>query len=91
MRTMKSMHSVVLVSALMLPAFSYAVDLSQLSTKDANSGLKAALEQGANAAISKLGVADGFLNNEKVKMNEEVDYILINSRIQMLKNQFSQT
>ncbi len=29
-------------------------------------------------------------NNEKVKMNEEVDYILINSRIQMLKNQFSQ-
>ncbi|GGX26482.1 hypothetical protein GCM10011282_35590 [Undibacterium macrobrachii] len=68
MRTMKSMHSVVLVSALMLPAFSYAVDLSQLSTKDANSGLKAALEQGANAAISKLGVADGFLNNEKVKI-----------------------
>ncbi|WP_189347836.1 DUF4197 domain-containing protein [Undibacterium macrobrachii] len=65
---MKSMHSVVLVSALMLPAFSYAVDLSQLSTKDANSGLKAALEQGANAAISKLGVADGFLNNEKVKI-----------------------
>jgi hypothetical protein len=52
----------------MLPAFSYAVDLSQLSTKDANSGLKAALEQGANAAISKLGVADGFLNNEKVKI-----------------------
>lgn len=68
MRTMKSMHSVVLVSALMLPAFSYAVDLSQLSTKDANSGLKAALEQGANAAISKLGVADGFLNNENVKI-----------------------
>lgn len=68
MRTMKSMHSVVLVSALMLPAFSYAVDLSKLSTKDANSGLKAALEQGANAAISKLGVADGFLNNEKVKI-----------------------
>ncbi|MEY2940904.1 MAG: hypothetical protein RJA67_589 [Bacteroidota bacterium] len=29
-------------------------------------------------------------NNEKVKVNEEVDYILINSRIQMLKNQFSQ-
>lgn len=68
MRIMKSMQSVVLVSALMLPAFSYAVDLSQLSTKDANSGLKAALEQGANAAISKLGVADGFLNNEKVKI-----------------------
>lgn len=68
MRTMKSMQSVVLASALLLPAFSHAVDLSQLSTKDANSGLKAALEQGANAAISKLGVADGFLNNDKVKI-----------------------
>ena len=45
-----------------------AADLSQLSSKDANSGLKAALEQGAKAAISKLGVADGFLNNDQVKI-----------------------
>ena len=46
----------------------HAQDLKQLSNQDANAGLKAALEQGANAALSKLGVQDGFLNNEKVKI-----------------------
>lgn len=45
-----------------------AADLNQLSNKDANTGLKAALEQGANVAIGKLGVADGFLGNDKVKI-----------------------
>lgn len=45
-----------------------AADLNQLSSKEANSGLKAALEQGAQAAISKLGAADGFLGNDKVKI-----------------------
>lgn len=46
----------------------YAADLSKLSNQDASSGLKAALEKGANAAMAKLGVADGFLGNEKVKI-----------------------
>jgi len=45
-----------------------AGDLGVLSNKDANAGLKAALEQGANAALSKLGTADGFMGNEKVKI-----------------------
>lgn len=45
-----------------------AADLSQLSKSDANAGLKAALEKGANAAIGKLGVTDGFLANDKVKI-----------------------
>lgn len=45
-----------------------AVDLTQLSNQDANAGLKAALEQGANAALGKLGIQDGFLANEKVKI-----------------------
>ncbi|MFA9274326.1 MAG: DUF4197 domain-containing protein [Candidatus Aquirickettsiella gammari] len=57
----------ILVSSFLSASVS-AVDLSQLSNKDANSGLKAALEQGANAALSKLGVADGFLGNDKVKI-----------------------
>lgn len=68
MRAIKPIQYLALASVLLLPTFTYAVDLSQLSTKDANSGLKTALEQGANAAISKLGVADGFLNNDKVKI-----------------------
>ena len=42
--------------------------LDQLSDKDANSGLKAALELGAGSAVSKLGIGGGFLNNDKVKI-----------------------
>jgi hypothetical protein len=45
-----------------------AGDLSTLSNQDANSALKAALEKGANSALSKLGVQDGFLSNDKVKI-----------------------
>lgn len=68
MRTMQLIKASTVTSLLLLCTSAYALDLSQLSSKDANSGLKAALEQGANAAISRLGVADGFLNNEKVKI-----------------------
>lgn len=45
-----------------------ALSLSDLSTQDANAGLKAALEQGANAAVTRLGVENGFMNNDKVKI-----------------------
>jgi hypothetical protein len=45
-----------------------AVSLADLSNQDASSGVKAALEQGANVAVGKLGVENGFLNNEKVKI-----------------------
>lgn len=46
----------------------YALSLSSLSNADANSGLKEALIQGANKAVSSLGVADGFLGNKEVKI-----------------------
>ena len=45
-----------------------ALDLTSLSNKDATQGIKGALSQGADSAISKLGVAGGFLNNPKVKI-----------------------
>lgn len=45
-----------------------AVSLADLSNKDASSGVKVALEKGASVAVSKLGVENGFLNNEKVKI-----------------------
>ncbi|MDP5009381.1 MAG: DUF4197 domain-containing protein [Glaciimonas sp.] len=48
-------------------AFSLA-DLSGISNKDASSGLKAALTKGADVAVAKLGVENGFLNNEQVKI-----------------------
>lgn len=45
-----------------------AQSLEALSNREANAGLKAALEKGASMAVSKLGVENGFLNNEKVKI-----------------------
>ena len=46
----------------------FAFSLSELSNQDAGSGLKAALEKGSIAAVGKLGVENGFLNNDKVKI-----------------------
>nr|WP_315486452.1 DUF4197 domain-containing protein [uncultured Undibacterium sp.] len=62
----KHSASVIVVACATLHA--QATDLSKLSNQDANAGLKAALETGANAALQKLGVADGFLGNDKVKI-----------------------
>ncbi len=39
-----------------------------LSEGDANSGIRAALERGANAAVALLGKPDGFMNNPLVKI-----------------------
>jgi len=46
----------------------FALSLGDLSNTDASSGVKAALEKGATVAVSKLGVENGFLNNDKVKI-----------------------
>jgi hypothetical protein len=45
-----------------------ALDLGSLSNADAVSGLKDALSQGSAAAVSKLGVENGFLGNDKVRI-----------------------
>ncbi len=48
-----------------------AVDLSQLagiSRNDQVSGLRLALTQGAQSAVGKLGVADGFFGNPEVRI-----------------------
>jgi len=55
-------------SAMIFSGSVSALSLSDISTQDANSGLKAALEQGSSSAIAKLGVEGGFMNNEKVKI-----------------------
>lgn len=46
----------------------HALSLSELSNADATKGLKAALEQGAQAAVNLLGKTDGYLGNEKVRI-----------------------
>lgn len=45
-----------------------ATGLADLSNQDAARGIKGALTQGADSAVSKLGVPGGFLNNPKVKI-----------------------
>ena len=45
-----------------------ALGLADLSNADASQGLKAALNQGALAAIDLLGRPDGFLGNPKVRI-----------------------
>lgn len=45
-----------------------ALSLADLSNADASRGLKTALEQGAQAAVSLLGKPDGFLGNDLVRI-----------------------
>ena len=46
----------------------WALSLGNLTNADVASGLKAALTQGAQAAVSLLGRNDGFLGNPKVRI-----------------------
>lgn len=45
-----------------------AIGIEELSNKDAVSGLKDALTQGVSSAVGKLGVQDGFLGNDAVRI-----------------------
>lgn len=65
LRSIRSFVAIALVSAVSL---AHALSLSDLSNKDATSGVKTALEKGATVAVSKLGVENGFLNNDKVRI-----------------------
>jgi hypothetical protein len=56
------------VSLTLVASLAFALSLADLSNKDATSGVKAALEKGATVAVAKLGTENGFLNNDKVKI-----------------------
>jgi hypothetical protein len=58
--------ALILLLTTSIPAF--AAGLSDISNGDAVAGLKDALTQGASVAVGKLGVENGFLGNEKVKI-----------------------
>ena len=45
-----------------------ALTLDSLSNQNASNGLKAALDAGSTAVIAKLGMENGFLNNDQVKI-----------------------
>jgi hypothetical protein len=52
----------------LLAGAAVASGLADLSNEDAARGIRGALTQGADSAVSKLGVPGGFLNNPKVKI-----------------------
>ncbi len=53
---------------IVISAHALALDLGSLSNADAVGGLKDALSQASAAAVSKLGVENGFLGNDKVRI-----------------------
>ena len=57
-----------LTAGLWVIAPAQAMSLGDLSSVDASKGLKLALEKGADAAIQLLGVQDGFMGNDKVRI-----------------------
>ncbi len=63
---MRSLLAAFLVLALACSA--QAASLSSLTDSDASAGLRQALTEGAGAAVSKLGVENGFFGNAKVKI-----------------------
>ena len=68
----RQFNSISMSTLAMLTAFAVfraeAITLADLTNADASKGLKTALEKGALSAIGILGVQDGFLGNEKVRI-----------------------
>ena len=63
-----SLLSGAALSGLATPSAQAGSLLSSLSEGDAASGIRAALERGAESAVGLLGKTDGFLGNPKVKI-----------------------
>ena len=66
---MTTYRNLTLAIALAFATSCWAASLADLSNAQATDGLKAALEKGAGSAVGKLGVENGFLSNDKVKIN----------------------
>lgn len=60
--------SAAAVSAVPPVRRAHASSLAGVSDADATAGLREALDRGALAAVAKLGIADGFLGNPKVRI-----------------------
>ncbi len=57
-----------ILAAFVIPAYASAAGFADLSNRDASAGLKEALTRGSEAAVSHLGVENGFFGNERVKI-----------------------
>ncbi len=74
---------VIGAAVLLCSSAALALSLADLTEKDANAGLKSAMEQGSVAAVAKLGVANGFLNNDKVRIKLPGKFDKVRSVLQL--------
>lgn len=65
-RSVLSSAGVWCLGLVTLPATGWA---AAFSSKDATAALRAALDKGAEVAVSQLGAHNGFLNNERVRID----------------------
>jgi len=56
------------LAALLVPATVSAASLADISNRDAINGLKEALTRGSHSAVARLGVENGFFDNDRVKI-----------------------
>jgi hypothetical protein len=56
------------LAAMLVARDAHALSLADLTQKDATTGVKAALERGAQVAVELLGRTDGFWGNDKVRI-----------------------
>lgn len=61
-------HLVTALSLIVFSSHAMALDLGSISNADASQGLKQALVQGAERAVTQLGQPGGFFNNPQVKI-----------------------
>ena len=66
---------------LALPA--QALSLADITSKEASSGVRAALERGAGSAVAKLGVDNGFLGNPQVRIPLPPELAKVESRMRL--------
>src|SRR5882757_8239071 len=69
MRSFRLSTSFAIALAICAAGLAWGLDLNSLSSSDASAGLKKALDQGVDHAVSELGSVDGFLKNPKVKID----------------------
>ena len=62
------LHASVSAALLVISSSVLAFSFADLSNQDASAGLKAALNQGSELAVTKLGASNGFYNNDKVRI-----------------------
>ena len=62
------LDSVTLAVLMLMTCAAFALDASQLSSQDAISGLKTALDRASQAAVAQLGAENGFFGNDKLRI-----------------------